>query len=113
MGSIGTLAVAAGIALFLYLVKKLFDSFSGESREEQYRRLETEMRREDRQSKADSDVACPLCGSPTRLVEYPHAKVHRCVRYPKCRGFVKARSASRPKFARDWDRKKRRRSAHQ
>jgi len=113
MGSIGTLAVAAGIALFLYLVKKLFDSFSGESREERYRRLESEMRQEDRQSTASGDVACPICGSPTRLVEYPHIKVHRCVRYPECRGFVKARSANRPKFAREWDRKKRRRTARQ
>jgi ssDNA-binding Zn-finger/Zn-ribbon topoisomerase 1 len=113
MGSIGILAVAAGMALFLYLVKKLFDSFSGESREEQYRRLETEIRREDRQSLESGDVACPLCGSPTRLVEYPHIKVHRCVRYPECRGFVRARSARRPKFARDWDRKKRKQRARQ
>jgi hypothetical protein len=106
MVSVGTLAVAAGAALFLYLVKKLFDSFTGESREESYRRMETRLRREDQGGAKSGDVKCPLCGSPTRLVEYPHIKVHRCVRYPECRGFVKARSASRPKFARDWQRKR-------
>ena len=107
MGTVGTLVVVAGAALFLYLVKKLLDSFTGESRRDQYRRLETRFRQEDRQSRPSEGISCPLCGSATKLVEYPHIKVHRCVRYPKCRGFVKARSASRPKFARDWDRKRR------
>lgn len=106
MVSIRTLAIAAGAALFLYLVKKLFDSFTGVSREESYRSMETRQRQEDRGSAQSGDVDCPLCGGSTSLVEYPHIKVYRCVRYPECRGFVKARAASRPKFARDWQRKK-------
>ena len=62
------------------------------------------------EKEAEGDVPlCPLCGSETRIHSYPHIKVWRCVNYPGCRGFVRAKPRARMKFASDWEKKNRRR----
>ncbi|MBD3370063.1 hypothetical protein GF402_06850 [Candidatus Fermentibacteria bacterium] len=107
MSVIRLLATVVGLLLFLAILKALIRSFTeGSSREEQYRKLQREERGSTRKSGSESPK-CPICGEETEPHEYPHIKVYRCIRYPECRGFVKAPRSGRPKFALDWERKRR------
>lgn len=107
MSAIRLVAVVVGLLLFLLILRTLVRSFTeGPSREEQYRKLDRSMR-DSTPGDLSGSPKCPICGAPTEIHEYPHIKVFRCTRYPDCRGFVKAPRSGRPKFALDWERKRR------
>jgi ribosomal protein L37AE/L43A len=98
-----------GVALLLVLFRRaLTDVLQARvSRREQLRRLDAQAEKEVREAK--SPHPCPLCGAETRFHRYPHIEVWRCVNFPECRGFVKARSMKRPAFAVKWERERGRR----
>jgi transposase len=101
------LILAASVVFILVIVRKFLGSWlGGPSRADEYRKLEQEERLESRWSSGDAP-GCPECGGPTEFCRYPHLRVWRCVRYPECRGFVKVKKPPRPKFATDWERKRR------
>jgi len=83
------------------VVKKVVAAFSGPSRDEQYRKLEEETRNSDKKITGRNTPRCPFCSGDTERYQYPHIRVWRCVRFPECRGFVKAgRGGAR--YARKW-----------
>jgi len=94
---------AIGAVLVFMLVRRALSDLSQakSGRSEQLRRLDAEAEREAREAK--SPHPCPLCGSETRFHRYPHLEVWRCVRFPECRGFIKARKSRRAAFAARWE----------
>lgn len=95
-------------AVFLYfVVRQLVNNWLRPSdRDREYREIDAEERAIEREAGDDIPV-CPVCGSATRLHRYPHITVWRCLEYPSCRGFVRARKPRRPRFAEEWDRRRR------
>ena len=106
MSTTRLLILIVSIAFLLVIIRKFLGSwFGGPSREDEYQKLETTEKRENRY-RAGEAPECPECGEATEYHQYPHLRVWRCVRYPDCRGFVKAKKPPRPKFVTDWERKK-------
>jgi len=107
LSSARLLILLVSIVFLLVIVRRFIGAwFGGANREEEYRKLESGHQHESSHTVSGESPSCPECGSPTELHEYPHLKVWRCTSYPDCRGFAKTRKPSRPKFATDWERKK-------
>ncbi len=92
--------IGAAVAVVL-LLRKVFEDFSGPSREEKYKQLEAEQKKSDKKITGRNTPRCPLCGGDTERYQYPHIRVWRCVRFPECRGFVKSAKGG-ASFARRW-----------
>lgn len=108
MSAARLLLLLVGIGFLWFIIRQVIGNWlRPPDRESEYREIDAEERAIEREAGDDIPV-CPLCGSATRLHRYPHITVWRCVNYPSCRGFVKARKPKRPKFAQDWDRKRNR-----
>jgi ssDNA-binding Zn-finger/Zn-ribbon topoisomerase 1 len=106
MSAARLLLLLVGIGFLYYIIRQLIDHWlRPPEREREYREIDAEERAIMRET-GDEIPECPLCGSMTRLHRYRHITVWRCVKYPECRGFVKARKPRRPKFAADWERKR-------
>lgn len=84
-----------------FLLRKVISEFTGPSKKEQYERLEQEFKKADRKISGHNTPRCPDCGGDTERYEYPHLRVWRCVKFPECRGFVKA-SRGGAGYARKW-----------
>jgi len=109
MSSARLLLLFVGIAFLWFIVRQAIRHWlSGPDRQSEHREIDAEERAIEREAGDDLPV-CPLCGALTVLHRYPHITVWRCIRYPECRGFVKARKPKRLKFAAEWDRKTRKR----
>jgi ribosomal protein L37AE/L43A len=93
LSNVQILLLAIGAVVVLVLLRRALTEVlqAGTSRREQLRRLDVQ--------EAKSPHICPLCGAETKFHRYPHIEVWRCVNFPECRGFVKARSARRMAFA--------------
>ncbi len=108
MSTARLLLLLVGIGFLWFIVRLMVRNWLRPSeREKEYREIDAEERAIEREA-GDDIPPCPVCGSPTRLHRYPHITVWRCVDYPSCRGFVRARKPRRLKFAEDWDRKRNR-----
>ena len=106
MSAARLLILAVSLVFLLVIVRKFLGSWlGGPSREEAYRELESDERKESRYSSGEAPE-CPECGGSTEFYRYPHLRVWRCTRYPDCRGFVKVRKPPRPRFATDWEKKR-------
>jgi hypothetical protein len=106
MNSARLLLLLVGIVFVWFIVRQLISSWlKGPDRERDYHEIDAEERAIEREA-GENIPECPICGSKTKLHRYPHITVWRCVDYPHCRGFVKAKKPKRMKFARDWDRKR-------
>ncbi|OPL19493.1 MAG: hypothetical protein AVO35_10780 [Candidatus Aegiribacteria sp. MLS_C] len=100
------LLILVGAGFLYFVVRQLVESWLRPSeREKEYREIDAEERAIEREAGDDIPV-CPVCGSPTKLHRYPHITVWRCVEYPSCRGFVRARKPRRLKFAEEWNRRR-------
>ena len=99
--------VVSLVFLFVIVRKFLGSWLGGPTREEEYRKLESKERKESGYRSGEAPE-CPECGGTTEFYRYPHLRVWRCTRYPDCRGFRQVSKPPRPKFATDWERKKRR-----
>jgi len=99
-------AIASAIAIYIILKRVITTWLGGPRKEELLQELENK-EREFEKSWETGDLSCPICSKTTRLYNYPHIAVWRCENFPSCRGFIKAKKRNRPKFATDWDRKKR------
>jgi len=93
--------VVGAIVVGFLILRKVFSSFSGPSRKDQYRLLEEEQKKADRKITGCNTPRCPLCGGDTERYQYPHIRVWRCVKFPECRGFVKSAKGG-TRFARKW-----------
>lgn len=108
MNSARLLLLLVGVAFLWFLVRQLLTQWlGGPDRKREHREIDAEDRAIEREA-GDDIPRCPSCGEATRLHSYPHIKVWRCVKYPSCRGFVKAKKPSRPGFAAEWERRNRR-----
>ncbi|MBD3277560.1 MAG: hypothetical protein GF388_04605 [Candidatus Aegiribacteria sp.] len=108
MNSARMLLLLVGIGFLWFIVRQMVKHWlSKPDRKTEYRKIDAEERAIEREA-GDNIPKCPLCGAPTKLHSYPHITVWRCTEYPECRGFVKARKPRRPKFAAQWDRKRKR-----
>jgi hypothetical protein len=107
MSTVRLVILLVGIALFLRILRPVLRSWlGGPSRQDMLREIDAKERGIELAAGGTAPV-CPLCGEPTLLHTYPHITLWRCSEYPRCRGFVKAKKPSQSKFARDWDRKRR------
>ncbi len=94
-------SVAGAIFAGFLIVRKVISEFGGSSRKNDYRQMEEELKKADTKVTGPNTPRCPHCGGDTERFEYPHLRVWRCVKFPECRGFVKAtRGGSR--YARKW-----------
>jgi len=84
-----------------FILKKAFIEFGGPTRKEQYRELDEEFKKAEKKITGPNTPRCPHCGGNTERYEYPHLRVWRCVKFPECRGFVKATRGG-AKYARKW-----------
>lgn len=106
MTSARLLLLLVGVGFLYFIVRQLVNNWlKPPDRERQYREIDAEERAIEREAGDDIPV-CPVCGASTKLHRYPHITVWRCVEYPSCRGYVKAKKPRRPKFAEDWDRRR-------
>lgn len=107
MSNVQILLLAIGAVVVLVLLRRALTEVlqAGTSRREQLRRLDAQAEKEVREAK--SPHICPLCGAETKFHRYPHIEVWRCVNFPECRGFVKARSARRMAFAAKFEKSRR------
>lgn len=95
-GLLQNLPLAGAIAAAAYILHRAFgELFGGPGRRESYRRLEEEQNRKPVTGR--NTPKCPLCGGFTEKVEYRFIKVWRCLGYPECRGFVRAKRG-KPRF---------------
>lgn len=101
MGILGLFSVAGALVAVFLILRKVIREFSGPSREEQYRMLQEQFRKEDRKITGRNTPRCPICGGDTERHQYPHIRVWRCARFPECRGFVKS-SRGGASYARKW-----------
>lgn len=96
MDILRSLPLAGAIAAGVYILHRTFrELFGGPGRRESYRRMEEELDR--KRPTGRNTPKCPLCGGYTEKVEYRFTKVWRCLRYPECRGFVRAKRG-KPRF---------------
>ena len=106
MSAARVLILAVSLVFLLVIIRKFIGSWLyGPSKDEEYRKLEFQEKKESRFSSGEAPE-CPECGGSTEFYRYPHLRVWRCTRHPECRGFVKAKKPPRPKFATDWERKR-------
>ncbi len=95
-GFLQSLPVAGAIAAGAYILLRVFRELSsGPSRREAYRMMEEEYNK--KRITGRNTPKCPLCGGYTEKVPYRFISVWRCIRYPECRGFVKAKRGA-PRF---------------
>jgi hypothetical protein len=107
VSTVRLLILAVSLVFLLVIVRKFLGSWlGGPSKNDEYRKLESEESKESGYRSGEVPE-CPECGGITEFYHYPHLRVWRCIRYPDCRGFVKVKKPPRPKFAADWERKKR------
>jgi len=95
-GLLETLPVAGAVAAGAFVLLRAFrELFGGTSRQEDYRRMNQEY--EKKRITGRNTPKCPLCGGFTEKVPYRFISVWRCIRYPECRGFVRAKRG-KPRF---------------
>ncbi len=105
MVNVRILLLLIGAGFLYFIIRQLVNSWIRPGIDkERYREKEAEEEVMERRAGGMVPV-CPLCGNATKLHRYPHIIVWRCIRYPSCRGFVKAQKPGKPKFAEDWRRK--------
>lgn len=111
MSTARLLLLLVGVAFLWFIIRQMVEHWlRPPEREKEYREIDAEERAIEREA-GDNIPHCPICGSPTRLHRYPHITVWRCMDYPECRGFVRAKKPRRPKFASEWDRKRKKRNS--
>jgi hypothetical protein len=107
MNSARLLLLFVGITFLWFIIRQAIRYWlTGPDRKKAYREIDAEEKAIEREA-GDNIPVCPICGAATKLQKYPHITVWRCIDYPDCRGFVKAKKPGRLKFAADWDRKTR------
>lgn len=95
-GLLETLPLAGAVAAGAFILLRAFrELFGGTSRQEAYRRMYQEF--DKKRITGRNTPKCPLCGSFTEKVQYRFTSVWRCIRYPECRGFVRAKRG-KPRF---------------
>jgi len=97
-------SVTGAVIVGFFLVRKVIAEFTGSSKKDQYRRLKEEFKKADKKITGPNTPRCPHCGGDTERYEYPHLRVWRCIRFPECRGFVKA-SRGGARYAGKWHRR--------
>ncbi len=106
MSTARLLLLFVGIAFLWFIIRQVIRQWLiGPDRKQEYTNIDAEERAIEREA-GDNIPVCPLCGALTKLHQYPHITVWRCIEYPVCRGFVKAKKPGRMKFVTDWERKK-------
>ncbi len=97
MGFLYSLPILGAIAAGVYILYRVASElFGGPSRGDAYRQMEKDLAKKKRITGRNTP-RCPVCEGDTEKVEYRFIKVWRCVRYPGCRGFIRAKRG-KPRF---------------
>ena len=97
MGFLQSLPILGAIVAGVYILYRVASELFGvPGRRDAYRQMEQDLSKKKRITGRNTP-RCPVCEGDTEKIEYRFIKGWRCVRYPGCRGFVRAKRG-KPRF---------------